>query len=356
MEERTSVVLTGAERKELGKRASSRSGRADDARIARTLVLLADGASYTEVQRTVGCTAPFVSKWKRRFLEERLAGLYARHEGRPVQVLTPRMEARILSWTQKTPTDGSTHWSTRRLAKKLRIHHMAVARTWKKHGLQPHRLESYKASNDPDFETKAADVIGLYMNPPQHAAVFCVDEKTAIQALDRRDPILPMSPGRAERHGFEYIRHGTLSLYAAFNTKTGEVLGKTVRRHTSQEFVAFLEQLVASHKRKREIHIILNNLSAHKTAKVTECLEANPKVKLHFTPTYSSWLNKVELWFSKIERDLIHRGVFTSTKDLARRIMRYIRKYNDDPKPVKWTYNDPSRRIKTTKRSAVTVH
>ena len=161
MEERTSVVLTGAERKELGKRASSRSGRADDARIARTLVLLADGASYTEVQRTVGCTAPFVSKWKRRFLEERLAGLYARHEGRPVQVLTPRMEARILSWTQKTPTDGSTHWSTRRLAKKLRIHHMAVARTWKKHGLQPHRLESYKASNDPDFETKAADVIGL---------------------------------------------------------------------------------------------------------------------------------------------------------------------------------------------------
>jgi len=356
MEERTSVVLTGAARKALGKRASSRSGRADDARIARTLVLLADGASYTEVQRTVGCTAPFVSKWKRRFLEERLAGLYARHEGRPVQVLTPRMEARILSWTQKTPTDGSTHWSTRRLAKKLRIHHMAVARTWKKHGLQPHRLESYKASNDPDFETKAADVIGLYMNPPQHAAVFCVDEKTAIQALDRRDPILPMSPGRAERHGFEYIRHGTLSLYAAFNTKTGEVLGKTVRRHTSQEFVAFLEQLVASHKRKREIHIILDNLSAHKTAKVTECLEANPKVKLHFTPTYSSWLNKVELWFSKIERDLIHRGVFTSTKDLARRIMRYIRRYNDDPKPVKWTYNDPSRRIKTTTRSAVTVH
>ena len=135
------------------------------------------------------------------------------------------------------PTDGSTHWSTRRLAKKLGIHHMMVARTWKKHGLQPHRIEHYKASNDPDFETKAADIIGLYMNPPQHAAVFCIDEKTAIQALDRRDPILPLSPGRAERHGFEYVRHGTLSLYAAFDTKTGVVLGKTVRRHTSQEFV-----------------------------------------------------------------------------------------------------------------------
>ena len=130
---------------------------------------------------------------------------YSRHEGRPVQVLTPRMEARILSWTQKKPTDGSTHWSTRRLAKKLGIHHMMVARTWKKHRLQPHRLEHYKASNDPDFEKKAADVIGLYMNPPQHAAVFCIDEKTAIQALDRRDPILPLSPGRAERHGFEYV-------------------------------------------------------------------------------------------------------------------------------------------------------
>ncbi len=345
-----------AEHRELGKRVSSRRGRADDARIARMLLLLADGASYTQVQQTVGCTAPFISKWKRRFLEERLAGLYARHEGRPIQVLTPRMEARILSWTQKKPTDGSTHWSTRRLAKKLGIHHMMVARTWKKHGLQPHRIEHYKASNDPDFETKAADIIGLYMNPPQHAAVFCIDEKTAIQALDRRDPILPLSPGRAERHGFEYVRHGTLSLYAAFDTKTGVVLGKTVRRHTSQEFVAFLEQLVASHKRKREIHVILDNLSAHKTAKVAQFLEANPKVRLHFTPTYSSWLNKIELWFSKIERALIHRGVFTSTHDLTRKIMRYIRKYNEDPKPVKWTYNDPSRRIKTTKRSVVTVH
>ena len=188
------VVLTQEEHRELGKRVSSRRGRADDARIARVLLLLADGASYTQVQQKVGCTAPYISKWKRRFLEERLAGLYARHEGRPVQVLTPR------------------------------------------------------------------------------------------------------------------------------------------------------------------IHVILDNLSAHKTAKVAEFLEANPKVRLHFTPTYSSWLNKVELWFSKIERDLIHRGVFTSTHDLTRKIMRYIRKYNEDPKPVKWTYNDPSRRIKSTKRSVVTVH
>ena len=356
MRETTDLVVTQSERTEMRRRSRLRSGRADDARIARVLLLLADGSSYLDVQREVDCSAPFISKWKKRFLEERLAGLYARHEGRPVQVLTPRMEARILSWTQKRPTDGSTHWSTRRLAKKLGVHHMMVARTWKKYGLQPHRVERYKTSDDPDFEAKAADVIGLYMNPPQHAAVFCVDEKTAIQALDRRDPILPLSPGRAERHGFEYVRHGTLSLYAAFNTRTGEVLGKTVRRHTSQEFVAFLERLVAINKRKREIHVILDNLSAHKTKRVEAFLENNRKVKLHFTPTYSSWLNQVELWFSKIERDLIYRGVFRSTRDLTRQIMKYIRKYNDDPRSVKWTYDEPSRRIKSTKRSAVTVH
>ena len=350
------IALTKDQRAELIRRTRSRSGRADEARIARVLLLLADGATYAEVKKGVGCSAPFITKWKRRFLAEGLAGLYSRHKGRPVQVLTPRMEARILSWTQKTPTDGSTHWSTRRLAEKLGINHMMVARTWKKYGLQPHRVERYKASNDPDFENKAADVIGLYMNPPQRAVVFCVDEKTAIQALDRRDPVLPMSPGRAERHGFEYVRNGTLSLYAAFDTKTGEVVGKTVKRHTSQEFVAFLKTLVAANRHKRQIHVILDNLSAHKAPIVKDFLRENRKVKLHFTPTYSSWLNQVELWFSKIERDLIHRGIFKSTRDLTRQIMKYIRKYNDNPKPVKWTYNDPSKRIRATKRLSATGH
>jgi transposase len=210
------------------------------------------------------------------------------------------------------------------------------------------------ASNDPDFETKAADIIGLYLHPPQHAAVFCVDEKTAIQALDRKDPVLPLSPGRAERHGFEYYRHGTLSLYAAFNTKTGEVLGKTAARHTSAEFVAFLTDIVANQPRGKEIHVIADNLSAHKSPPVKDFLEAHSKVLLHFTPTYSSWLNQVELWFSKIERDVIARGVFTSLPDLKRKLMRYIRQYNQAPKTVKWKYFDPTRRI--TSQSAVTGH
>jgi transposase len=231
---------------------------------------------------------------------------------------------------------------------------MTVARVWARAGIKPHRLERYTVSNDPDFETKAADVIGLYLNPPQHAVVFCVDEKTAIQALDRLDPVLPLSPGRAERHGFEYYRHGTLSLFAALNTRTGKVLGETVERHTSEDFVAFLGTIVASESKGKEIHIVLDNLSTHKTRRVQQFLADHPKVHLHFTPTYSSWLNQVELWFAKIERDVIARGIFTSVPDLKRKLMRYIRQYNKQPKTVKWKYFDPSRRISS--ESVVTVH
>src|SRR6202040_2463465 len=241
---------------------------------------------------------------------------------------TARLEARILAWTRPAPNDGSTHWSSRKLAQALGINHMMVARVWRRAGLKPHRLERYMASEDPDFERKAADVIGLYLNPPQHAAVFCVDEKTAIQALDRLDPVLPLSPGRAERHGFEYYRHGTLSLYAALDVKTGRVHGMTAGRHTAQEFIAFLEGLVTRAKWAREIHVVLDNLSAHKTKDVERFLAEHPKVRFHFTPTYSSWLNQVELWFAKIQRDVISRGVFTSVADLGNKLRKYIRAYS----------------------------
>ena len=230
---------------------------------------------------------------------------------------------------------------------------MMVARVWRKHALRPHRLEGYMASNDPDFETKAADIIGLYLHPPQHAAVFCVDEKTAIQALDRKDPVLPLSPGRAESHGFEYKRNGTLSLFAALNTATGEVLGKTAPRHTSEQFVAFLEDVVASQPRRREVHVICDNVSSHKTELVEAFLAKHPRVHIHYTPTYSSWLNQVENWFARIQRDVITRGTFTSPKDLDKKLMRYIRQYNKDPKPLKWKYADPSRRITSTSSGSV---
>jgi transposase len=191
---------------------------------------------------------------------------------------------------------------------------------------------------------RAADIIGLYLNPPCTLRSFAL---THIQALDRKDPVLPLSPGRLERHGFEYYRHGTLSLYAAFNTKTGEVLGRTAVRHTSAEFVAFLTDIVVNQPRGREIHVIADNLATHKTEQVSAFLAAHPNVRLHFTPTYSSWLNQIELWFGKIERDVIARGVFTSVADLKRKLMRYIRQYNKAPRTVKWKYADPSRHLST---------
>jgi transposase len=340
-----SLVLTPAERQELEGFARSQRGRADVARRARAILLLAAGTSYREVEAALGWSSATTAKWKQRFLERRTAGLWGRHQGSKPRVLTPRLEAKILSWTRRAPTDGTTHWSTRRLARILGISHMLVARTWQRAGLQPHRLERYLRSTDPLFEQKAADVIGLYLQPPQHAAVFCVDEKTAIQALDRLDPVLPLSPGRAERHGFEYYRHGTLSLYAALNTGTGEVVGQTVARHTSAEFVSFLSALVTTQPAGREIHVILDNLSTHKTKQVQAFLALHPHVALHFTPTYSSWLNQVELWFAKIERDVIARGIFTSVKDLARKIRRYIARYNQRAKPFRWSYSDVTRRI-----------
>ncbi len=346
--------LSDAERRELERRINSRKGRSEASRRARCLVLLADGATWDEISDELRCNHGYISRWSERFEAERLSGLYSHHKGRAPSTLTPKREARILEATRRRPTDGSTHWSTRRLGKALGLSHMMVARVWQRHGIKPHRMERYMASDDPAFESKAADILGLYLNPPAHAAVFCVDEKTAIQALNRLDPVLPLSPGRIERHGFEYYRHGTLSLYAAFNTGTGEVLGKTAARHTSAEFVAFLSDIVAHQPKGRAIHVILDNLSAHKTKLVLAFLAEHPNVKLHFTPTYSSWLNQVELWFAKIERDVIARGVFTSVKDLARKLMRYIDRYNRAPKTVKWKYNDATRRI--TANSAVTVH
>lgn len=253
------------------------------------------------------------------------------------------MRAKILSATRKKPGDGSTHWSCRKLAAALGVSKDTVHRTWREAGLKPHRLES----DDPDFESKAANIIGSNLNPPRHAAVFCVDEKTAIQALDRLDPVLPITPGRAERHGFEYYRHGTLSLYAALDTASGRVHGKTAARHTSHDFVAFLKEVVSLCPRHKQIHFILDNLSAHKTALVREFLEQNPRVQFHFTPTYSSWLNQVELWFARIEREVIARGIFTSVSDLARKLRRYINAYSANARPFQWKYSNPTRRIHT---------
>ena len=352
MATRTALLLTDEQSAELTAIAQSRSLPAGYVFRAKLILLLAEGASFSTIKQRLDTTAPTIIRWKERFLADGVDGLDSYHPGQKPTVLTPALRAKILAATRKKPADHSTHWSCRKLAAALGISKDAVHRVWQEAGLKPHRLERYMASNDPNFEAKAADIIGLYLNPPQHAAVFCVDEKTAIQALDRLDPVLPLSPGRAERHGFEYYRHGTLSLYAALDTKTGKVMGKTAARHTSQEFVGFLGQVVADCRPQQEIHIILDNLSAHKTQAVREFLAAHPRVQLHFTPTYSSWLNQVELWFGKIEREVIARGIFSSVPDLARKLRRYINAYSAHARPIQWKYSDPTRRLRTNDLSA----
>ena len=271
------IKLTADERLELEQMTQSRTLPAGDVFRARLVLMLADGLPYRTIQERLDTTAPTISRWKDRFLKERVAGLLEiRHPGQKPSVMTPALQAKVLEATRRKPKDGSTHWSCRKLAAQLGISKDTVQRIWHRAGLKPHRLERYMASDDPELERKATDIIGLYLHPPQHAAVFCVDEKSAIQALDRLDPVLPMSPGRAERHGFEYYRHGTLSLYAALDVRSGKVHGKTAARHTSDEFVAFLQEVIALCKPRQEIHVILDNLSAHKTHKVASFLEQHP--------------------------------------------------------------------------------
>lgn len=344
---RNLLILTADEKQELGRWSQSRTLPAGDVFRARLILALAEGQSYREIQKRMQTSAATIARWNERFERHRLAGLDARHKGSRPRTATPAVQARVVRRVQQKPSDGSTHWSCRKLAGELGVSKSTVQRILTQARLKPHRLERYLASDDPDFESKAADIIGLYLNPPQHAAVFCVDEKTAIQALDRLDPVLPLSPGRAERHGFEYYRHGTLSLYAALDVKTGKVEGKTAKRHTSAEFLSFLQGLLRKARWAKQIHIVLDNLSAHKTKAVEEFLQNHPKVRFHFTPTYSSWLNQVELWFAKIQRDVIARGVFTSVADLARKLRKYIRAYARFAQPFRWTYTDPQRRIRT---------
>src|SRR3982750_2124452 len=236
--------------------AQARSLPAGDVMRARMMLLLSEGVSYRKIQEVLDTTAPTISRWKERFRAHSMAGLMEeRHPGQKPSVRKPKLQARILAAIKNGPNDGSTHWSCRKLASRFGVSKDTVQRILTQADVRPHRLERYMASDDPDFENKAADLIGLYMAPPQHAAVFCVDEKTAIQALDRLDPVLPLSPGRAERHGFEYCRHGTFYLYAALDVKTGQVHGMTAGRHTSEEFVSFLTDICTQQPKRKEIHV-----------------------------------------------------------------------------------------------------
>lgn len=314
------------------------------ARRARVLLLLAEGNSLRRIQAQTGMSPRRILVWRNNWKRRGLEGLLdAPRRGRP-RKLTAAKEATLLAATEQRPPGAVTHWSTRRLARRVGVSAATVMRVWHRAGLQPHRLRRYMASPDPDFEAKAKDILGLYLDPPKNAAVFCVDEKTAIQALDRSQPALPLRAGRPERHAVEYVRHGTVSLFAALEVHKGKVLGRCAARHTSEEFVAFLNQAVAGHRRKT-IHVILDNLSVHKSPVVRAWLEQHPHVHFHFTPTYSSWLNQVEIWLGLITRDCIRRGIFHSVPDLVHKILTYIRQYNRNAQPFRWTYSNPRKRI-----------
>ncbi len=257
--------------------------------------------------------------------------------GQPKKLLDAKVKQVLKLTVERIPRE-STHWSVRLMAKAAGISIWQVRQIWEAANLKPHRLKTFKISNDPQFAEKVVDVVGLYMNPPDNAAVLSVDEKTQIQALDRTQPMLQLKPGQIERRTHDYKRHGTTSLYAAFDILTGQVIGRTTKRHRAKEFLDFLRQIVRSTPNELDLHLILDNSSTHKTPEVQRWLASHPRFILHFTPTSASWLNAVEGWFSQLERRAIHRGVFTSVKDLRNEIHRYIKVHNaETAKPFKWT-------------------
>ncbi len=316
------------------------------ARRVKAVLLLSTGASLRSTRAATGLQLRHLVKWRERFAAQGLEGLVDEpRPGRPKRLSATRQERILRDTVQAKPPGGRSHWTSRLLARRHRVSFDTVQKIWRAAGLKPHRQGTYMASNDPQFAAKAKRVIGLYLQPPEEAAVFCVDEKSAIQALDRVQPLLPLAAGAPERRGFEYVRHGTCSLYAALEVATGKVLGRCRKRHRSLELCEFLSAVIKGRPEK-QIHIILDNLSAHKTETVQAWLKAHPAVHLHYTPTYSSWLNQVEIWFGMITSQCIRRGTFTSVRDLTRRIDSYIQNYNKNAAPFTWTYRDVRKRIR----------
>ena len=344
------IVVGKADRAELERIQRSSSAPAGLSRRARVVLLMADNVSGAEVARMTGYTVVQISRLRRRFAEEGLAGLEDKpRSGRPPSI-TARKRAQVVALTLKPPGAGLSHWSSRELASEVGVSHSTVHRIWRAHDLQPHRIETFKFSTDPDAEEKIHDVVGLYMNPPTNAVVLSVDEKTQIQALNRTQPILPLRAGLPARQTHDYERNGLTSLYAALEVASGAVIGECSERHTGADFLRFLKVLGRRY-RNRDLHVILDNSSTHKTPDVKAWLEAHPRVHFHFTPTGASWLNMVEAWFSILTRKSVRRGSFDTVRALIKHIQRYIEHWNDDPTPFVWT-REPAAIIKKPLRRA----
>jgi len=305
---------------------------------SRICLLAADGLSNNAVAKRLGTSRPTVILWRTRFAEDGPAGISedASHGASPRR-LDPQTINRIVDRTLHSHPSDATHWSTRTLAKEIGVSHVTVARVWEAHGLQPHRIKTFKLSRDPRFVEKLADVVGLYLNPPDKAMVLCVDEKSQIQALDRTQPGLPMKKGRCGTMTHDYKRHGTTSLFAALNVLQGTVIGSCYPRHRHQEYLKFLRQIDRQTPGGLDLHLILDNYRTHSHPNVEQWLEKHPRFHMHFTPTSTSWLNLIERWFAELTRKQIRRGVFRSVPDLVASIKDFIRINNREPKPFIWT-------------------
>src|SRR5499426_2398558 len=307
------------------------------ARRARVILACAAGLDNQVVARKLRVSLGMVGKWRSRFLKLRCDGLYDEpRPGTPRRVSDTQVEKVIIQTLESTPR-GETHWSTLSLAEATGLSRMTISRIWHAFGLQPHRSETFKLSPDPLLVEKVRDIVGLYMSPPEHAVVLCVDEKAQIQALDRTQPLLPMRPGQVERRTHDYTRHGTTSLFAALDVKTGTVIGRCHRRHRAVEFRKFLDAIDDAVPPELEIHLILDNYATHKTPLIRRWLSKRPRFHLHFTPTGASWINLVERWFATLTEKQIRRGVHRSTQALEAAIIEYIAVTNEQPRPSRWT-------------------
>jgi len=331
------LQLRAGEREKLELLAARPTASQRAAQRARIILASAEGRTAADVAETLSLSPASVYKWRRRFAEDRLASLTdAPRPGAPRTIADKQVEA-VITRTLETTPENATHWSTRSMADSTGLTQNAVWRIWKTFGLQPHRQETFKLSTDPFFIEKVRDVVGLYMNPPEHALVLCVDEKSQVQALDRTQPLLPMKPGFPEKRTHDYYRHGTTSLFAALNVASGEVVGRCYRQHRHQEFLRFLKVIDKEFPKDVELHLILDNYQTHKTPEIQRWLIRHPRFQLHFIPTSTSWLNQVELWFAQITKQRIRRGSFNAVRELEQAITDYIDKHNHHPKPFVWT-------------------
>ncbi len=349
---RTGVIVdvSPADRERLGAIAVDRNSPQKHAWRARIVLLTGEGCGTAEIMREAGVAKTAVWRWQERFMQEGVDGLL-RDKTRPSRIapLAPEIAERVVALTIEPPPGETTHWTAPAMAKVVGISVSSVQRIWRAHGLQPHRLRQFKLSNDTNFATKLRDVVGLYVDPPAHAVVLSVDEKSQIQALDRTQPGLPLKPGRCGTMTHDYKRNGTTTLFAALNVLDGRVIGRCMQRHRHQEFIRFLNTVEAEVPSGKMVHAIVDNYAVHKHPKVRAWLARHPRWTFHFTPTSASWLNAVEGFFAKLSKQRLKRGVFHSLVSLQAAINRYLAQANDNPRPFRWT-KDPDKIIAAVRR------